>query len=124
MEKLNAINQLLNEIHTISEAQDTSLFDALRKLRKQIATQLGMPPYIIFNDSTLLQMVDLLPANRIEMMLISGMSYTKYEKYGYLFEQRIAELSVGMSRKSNSIIEQNLSDEKIKNYIAELKNYN
>ena len=112
-----------SQIGTVSESGDTGLFDALRKLRKQIAEQEGLPPYIVFNDSTLLQMVDMLPTNRMEMMLISGMSYSKYERFGYLFERRIAELSVGMKRNLKMSIDDELTDEKIKDYIVELKKY-
>lgn len=99
------------------------LFEALRKLRKQIADQEGLPPYIVFHDSTLMQMVDMLPTNRMEMMLINGMSFSKYERFGYLFERRIAELSVGMKRNVKSYIDEELNDDKIKDYIEELKKY-
>jgi ATP-dependent DNA helicase RecQ len=107
----------------ISKTDDQLLFDALRKLRKQIADREGLPPYIVFHDSTLMQMVDMLPTNRLEMMLINGMSFSKYERFGFLFEQRIAELSVGMKRKGIFDIEKELTHDNITRYIDELKKY-
>ena len=65
------------------------LFEKLRALRLEIAREEAMPPYIIFNDKTLIQMCIFLPQSKKEMLNISGVGEAKYEKYG---ERFIAEI--------------------------------
>lgn len=67
------------------------LFEKLRALRLQIAREEVMPPYIIFNDRTLIQMCILLPGNKEEMLRVSGVGDAKYEKYGERFIEEIQE---------------------------------
>lgn len=66
------------------------LFDKLRELRLTIAREEGMPPYIIFSDKTLIDMAVKVPANRQEMMNVSGVGEHKYLKYGARFLDVIA----------------------------------
>ncbi len=108
----------------ISESQNNRLFEELRKLRKQIADQYKLPPYIIFNDSSLLQMSDMLPSSKPEMMQIIGMSKAKYEKYGYLFEERIVALMGLSDSRSGFDLEEELSPAKIQEFIEELNPFN
>ncbi|MCC6684420.1 MAG: DNA helicase RecQ, partial [Bacteroidia bacterium] len=61
------------------------IFEALRKLRKQVADETGMPPYIIFNDNSLVQMSMDVPHTIGEMLEVSGVSHSKMEKYGHRF---------------------------------------
>lgn len=65
------------------------LFEKLRTLRLEIAREEAMPPYIIFNDKTLIQMCLLLPQSKREMLNVSGVGEAKYDKYG---ERFIAEI--------------------------------
>lgn len=65
------------------------LFDRLRDLRISIAREQGVPPYIVFNDRTLIDMCTLLPKDKIEMLNISGVGEAKYEKYGIRFIDEI-----------------------------------
>lgn len=67
------------------------LFNKLRELRLTIAREEGMPPYIIFSDKTLIDMAVKVPANRQEMMNVSGVGEHKYLKYGARFLDVIAE---------------------------------
>lgn len=57
-------------------------FERLRQLRKKLAEQEGVPPYVIFHDSVLKQMCQVLPTNRSEMRQIKGIGEQKLEKYG------------------------------------------
>lgn len=66
-------------------AAQSGLFDLLRSLRKEIAMQEGMPPYIIFQDRTLQEMADRLPQNEHEMLTITGVGDNKLRKYGEKF---------------------------------------
>ena len=67
------------------------LFDVLRKLRLMIAREEGMPPYIIFNDKTLVDMSAKVPRDRESMLNVSGVGVAKYEKYGSRFIDAINE---------------------------------
>ena len=67
------------------------LFDKLRKLRKQIADEQGVPPYVVFSDATLQEMAAERPVNRVGMLGISGMGMKKFETYGESFIRLILE---------------------------------
>jgi len=61
------------------------LMDALKALRKSLADQQGLPPYVIFHDSTLIQMVEKRPSELSEMKYISGVGDRKLQQYGEVF---------------------------------------
>ena len=61
------------------------LFDALRTLRRELAEQAGVPPYVIFHDATLREMATARPADRTAMGAISGVGTRKLEAYGEVF---------------------------------------
>lgn len=65
------------------------LFEELRKLRLTIAREEGLPPYIIFNDKTLIDMCIKLPTNRQAMLNVSGVGEAKYGKYGKRFIEAV-----------------------------------
>lgn len=67
------------------------LFAHLVFLRKQIATEVNLPPYIIFHDSTLKDMCRLLPSSLEEFRAVQGVGQAKLEKYGLRFIQAIHE---------------------------------
>lgn len=67
------------------------LFDILRMVRLEIAREEGMPPYIIFSDKTLIEMSAKTPRDKSAMLCVSGVSETKFNKFGERFTQAIAE---------------------------------
>ncbi|KUG08728.1 DNA helicase RecQ [Solirubrum puertoriconensis] len=67
------------------------LFDRLRQLRKRIADQQGVPPYVVFSDTTLQEMAIERPRTRTAMLAISGVGMKKFETYGEQFIQLINE---------------------------------
>lgn len=69
------------------------LFEKLRGLRLVIAREEGMPPYIIFNDKTLIDMCAKIPENKEEMLQVSGVAENKFRKYGQRFLDEIAEFT-------------------------------
>jgi ATP-dependent DNA helicase RecQ len=73
-------------------AVDEAVFEELRKLRKEIALEEKLPPYIIFHDKTLKEMAGSLPVNREEMLNISGISEAKYDRYAWRFIPLMQEL--------------------------------
>lgn len=70
---------------------DAVLFEKLRKLRKKMADQRGIPPYAIFPDRTLLEMSARLPRNLQAMAAIHGVGATKLNKYGEAFLAEILQ---------------------------------
>ena len=66
------------------------LFDALRSLRRDLAEEAGVPPYVIFHDSVLREMARLRPDSRSEMGQITGVGARKLEAYGDYFLDVIA----------------------------------
>ena len=64
---------------------DTSLWDALRAKRREIADKQDVPPYVIFHDATLMAMLEARPVNLQQMALLSGIGERKLELYGEQF---------------------------------------
>ena len=67
------------------------LFEALRNKRRELAAEAGVPPYVIFHDSTLRDMAQIRPKSLRDMALISGIGARKLEAYGGAFVGVIAE---------------------------------
>ena len=61
------------------------LFDRLRQLRKKIADSQGVPPYVIFHDSSLRLMAQSKPRSLGEFRQISGVVHSKVQQYGDIF---------------------------------------
>jgi len=66
------------------------LFDRLRRLRKKLADELGVPPYIVFSDVSLRQMARYYPTNEVEFTRISGVGERKLADFGKVFIDSIA----------------------------------
>ncbi|OWV90191.1 ATP-dependent DNA helicase RecQ [Rhizobium sp. R635] len=64
---------------------DGSLFEALRAERMSIAKSLGVPPYVVFPDTTLIAFATERPRSRKELLGISGVGQSKLERYGDAF---------------------------------------
>jgi ATP-dependent DNA helicase RecQ len=64
------------------EGPHDPLFEALRAARRAIAEQSGVPPYVIFHDSTLREIAAVKPGNLNELAKIQGVGATKLERYG------------------------------------------
>lgn len=67
------------------------LFEVLRQLRKQLAQQRGVPPYIIFTDASLEEMAARRPMNDAAMQQVSGVGERKLQLYGDAFMQAIRD---------------------------------
>jgi ATP-dependent DNA helicase RecQ len=64
---------------------DQPLFDELRTLRKSLADENGVPPFVIFHDKTLLEMIAEQPNNLTEMADINGVGENKLSRFGEAF---------------------------------------
>ena len=67
-------------------------WEALRACRKELAEQQGVPPYVIFHDTTLFDMLERKPKTLEELGEVNGVGAAKLEKYGELFLQAIREI--------------------------------
>ncbi|OMO25813.1 ATP-dependent DNA helicase RecQ [Vibrio lentus] len=74
-----------------SKNYDKKLFAKLRKLRKSIADEDGLPPYVVFSDATLIDMAEILPTSYGEMLAVNGVGQRKLDKYADSFLDLIQE---------------------------------
>ena len=58
------------------------LFDALREARRKLAADAGVPPYVVFHDSTLREIAATKPSNLNELSKVQGVGAVKLERYG------------------------------------------
>ncbi len=70
---------------------DRKLFAKLRKLRKAIADEDNLPPYVVFNDATLIEMAEQMPITASEMLSVNGVGHKKLERFGKPFLLMIKE---------------------------------
>ncbi|MCP3761206.1 DNA helicase RecQ [Domibacillus sp. A3M-37] len=80
-------------VRTKKIATDDPLFDVLRALRKEIAENAGVPPFVIFSDNTLHDMCAKLPMDEEDFLTVSGVGESKMAKYGEAFLQEIKAYS-------------------------------
>lgn len=70
---------------------NSDLLDALKALRKGIASKKSVPAYVIFTDATLIDMCKKCPETPDEMLEVSGVGRTKLDKFGKQFLEEIAK---------------------------------
>ncbi len=76
---------------------DQPLYDALRDRRTALAQEQGVPPYVIFHDSTLREMAALRPQSLRELHTVSGVGEQKLERYGEIFLAVIQDEAYAMT---------------------------
>jgi len=79
------------------EGVDRSLFEVLRKLRRQVAESKGLPPFVIFHDTTLRDMALLKPTTPDDFLLVNGVGEHKRSQYGAVFLGAIKQYLAGES---------------------------
>ena len=72
-------------LSTAAERNKQPILDALRECRRDLAKEAGVPPYVIFHDSTLREMARIRPMSQRDMALVSGVGERKLEAYGDAF---------------------------------------
>ena len=71
------------------------LFDRLRALRKRLADEAGVPPYVVFSDAHLRDMCVRMPRTEAEFLQVNGVGQAKLERYGEAF---LAEINANESK--------------------------
>ena len=70
---------------------DAALFEKLRALRSRLASERGVPPYVVFGDRTLREMCHNFPQSPESLMAINGVGQRKLEDYGAAFLEAVTE---------------------------------
>jgi ATP-dependent DNA helicase RecQ len=96
------------------EAND-ELFEKLKQVRRDLASQLAVPPYIIFSDSSLKDMSSKCPTTEDEFLEVKGVAKTKLERYGEVFITAICEYmkverTTPKTREEKQVLQQVVSD--------------
>jgi ATP-dependent DNA helicase RecQ len=74
-----------NERNRAANPTGDPLFEALRELRRELAAEAQLPPYVIFHDATLREMAAVRPSSRAALGAINGVGARKLEAYGDSF---------------------------------------
>lgn len=77
------------------EGVDRELFESLRELRKQLATEKGVPAYVVFGDATLRDLARRRPADELGFLGTHGVGQKKWEEYGQQFLGAITDYCEG-----------------------------
>jgi ATP-dependent DNA helicase RecQ len=72
-----------------ADPEGDPLFEALRARRRDLAKEAGVPPYVVFHDSTLREMAALKPGSLAAMATVPGVGAAKLERYGESFVEVI-----------------------------------
>jgi len=88
--KLRAQKKKKVEKLPVDVEYDRTLFEELRALRKKLAKDAGVAPFIIFSDASLVDMSVRLPRNDAEFLEVNGVGQKKLTSYGTVFLQAIA----------------------------------
>ena len=75
----------------VVDAEDQGLWNALRACRKSLAEEHGVPPYVIFHDATLREMLEFRPTTASQLLSITGVGQSKLERFGDEFLEVIRE---------------------------------
>ncbi len=73
------------EVKRFHNSEQERLWEALRKLRRDIAVEQDVPPYVIFHDATLMEMISYRPESSEQLAEITGVGKRKLELYGDAF---------------------------------------
>lgn len=79
------------KIPASAKAYDEALFEMLRNLRKKVAKQMNLPPYVVFQDPSLEEMATTYPTTREELAQINGVGMGKVAKFGKPFLDTIKQ---------------------------------
>jgi len=95
--------------HNIKD-EDAKLWQALRACRKALADEHGVPPYVIFHDATLMEMMEYKPTEDSQLLKVSGVGESKLEKYGAAFLAVIASINESAEIDNHTNVLAALSD--------------
>ena len=74
----------------VPDDDEEALFQRLRELRRDIAQEIGKPPYIVFSDRTLRDMARIRPVTDAQFLAVNGVGESKLRQYGRRFMEAVA----------------------------------
>ena len=104
-----------------TKAYDETLFGLLKALRKKIAHEKDLPPYVIFQDPSLEEMATTYPTSEEEMAQINGVGMGKVKKFGAEFIKKISEYveENDIVTASEVVIKSSINKSKMKIFIIQ-----
>jgi ATP-dependent DNA helicase RecQ len=95
-QKISKAGRGANAKEIYSAVSEDPLWYILKAKRTELAREQGVPPYVIFHDSTLLEILNRRPSNIDEMSQISGVGQAKLDRYGDAFLQVLEDAASGV----------------------------
>jgi ATP-dependent DNA helicase RecQ len=104
-----------------SAGHDTVLFDLLKALRKKMAKELDLPPYVLFQDPSLKEMATTYPTTKDDLAHISGVGMGKVQKFGKPFLDLITKYveDNDIVTAADVVVKSAVNKSKIKIYIIQ-----
>ncbi len=104
-----------------AKSYDPALFDSLKALRKKIAKEKGLPPYVIFQDPSLEEMATTFPTTNDELSHINGVGMGKVQKFGKPFIELIKKYveENDIETASDVVVKSSVNKSKIKIFIIQ-----
>lgn len=104
-----------------AKSYDPALFDSLKALRKKIAKDKGLPPYVIFQDPSLEEMATTFPTSNDELSHINGVGMGKVQKFGRPFIELIKKYveDNDIETASDVVVKSSVNKSKIKIFIIQ-----
>ncbi len=103
-EKRKRQEEQAEPVKTKKEVIRDELFERLRKVRKRLAEENNVPPFVVFSDATLSDMAEKRPINRFQMLQVSGVGETKFAHYGEDFINEILEYARSKTQPGTRIV--------------------
>jgi ATP-dependent DNA helicase RecQ len=110
-----------NEAVPQGNAFDEALFEVLKALRKKVAKQKGLPPYVIFQDPSLEEMATTYPTSTAELSQINGVGASKAQKFGKPFVDVIAKYVIDneITTAADVVVKSTVNKSKTKIFIIQ-----
>ncbi|HEY5692309.1 MAG TPA: DNA helicase RecQ [Cyclobacteriaceae bacterium] len=104
-----------------SKAYDDKLFEMLKALRKKIAKEKDLPPYVIFQDPSLEEMATTYPTTKDELASVNGVGMGKVQKFGKSFLELIKEYveENEIETAADVVVKSSVNKSKIKIFIIQ-----
>ena len=99
---------------SVGVAYNTELFGILSSIRKKLAEDLNVPPFVVFSDSTLIEMCLIYPTTLDELYQVSGVGKYKADNYGKYFLQEIKQFVEEHHIEKTSNVVTEIKSKKIK----------
>lgn len=103
-EKRKRQEEQAEPVKTKKEVIRDELFERLRKVRKRLAEEENVPPFVVFSDATLADMAEKRPINRIQMLQVSGVGEAKFAHYGTDFINEILDYARSKTQPGTRVV--------------------